>query len=94
MILIFALFYELRDYEIEGKTQIEIEYKVRNACNVYITFSKGYEIYKIETEIEGEGKKILNLNSAKLIPTRRKPFKIPLTIEGECNGKISNVNFR
>lgn len=94
MILIFALLYELKDYDIEGKNQIEIEYKVRNACQIYITFSKGYEIYKIETEIKGEGKKILNLNFAKLIPTRRKPYKIPLTIKGDCDGKISSVNFK
>jgi len=94
MILIFAFLHELKDYEIEGKTQIEIEYKVKNACSIYITFSKGYEIYKIETEIKGEGKKNLNLNSAKLIPTRRKPYKIPLTIEGDCEGKILNVNLK
>lgn len=94
MIFLFALFYELKNYELEGKTQIEIDYKVKNACQIYITFSKGYEVYKIETEIKGQGKKIINLSEAKIIPTRRKPYKIPLTINGNCDGEISNVNFK
>ena len=94
MIFIFALFYQLKNYEIEGKTQIEIEYQVNNACKIYITFSKGYEVYKLETEIKGQGKKIINLSEAKIIPTRRKPYKMPLTIEGNCDGKISNVIFK
>ncbi|MDT7879919.1 MAG: hypothetical protein ACO2O6_04910 [Candidatus Hydrothermia bacterium] len=94
MLFLLAFLYQINDYELEGKSQIELEYSVKNACEVYITFSKGYEIYKITTKIEGEGSKILNLNSAKLIPTRRKPFKIPLTIEGNCDGRILNVNFK
>ncbi len=52
MLFLLAFLYQINDYELEGKSQIELEYSVKNACEVYITFSKGYEIYKITTKIK------------------------------------------
>lgn len=52
---------------------------------------KCYEIYKLNTQFKNKGLALLELEKAKLIPTRRKPTPIPLTIESECEGKVLNI---
>ncbi len=91
MLWIFSLLYQFQIYDLSGKSYIEIEYDFKGVCNAYITFMKGYEIYKLNTQFKDKGLALLELEKAKLIPTRRKPTPIPLTIESECEGKVLNI---
>ncbi|MEO0144657.1 MAG: hypothetical protein ABIL49_02755 [candidate division WOR-3 bacterium] len=91
MLWLFSLLYQAQIYDLSNKKQLQIEYEVQGICDISITFMKGYDIYKINTQIKDKGLAILDLSKSKLIPTRRKPIPIPLTIEGECNGRILNV---
>ncbi len=94
MFYILSFLYQVQNYDLSNKTKIEVEYEVNGKCNAVITFMKGYDIYRITAEFEGKGFKLLDINSAKLIPTRRKPLPTPLTIEGDCSGKILKVDFK
>ncbi len=94
MLYILSFLYQVQNYDLSNKSKIEVEYEVDGKCNAVITFMKGYDIYKINTEFDGKGLKLLDVNSAKLVPTRRKPIPIPLTIEGDCIGKILKVDFK
>ncbi|GEM_PF-1461847 len=87
-------------YVIEdaGASQIKtivLDYSFERPCRLHLYFTKGYELYGIDVNVENtKGTLELKLDEARLIPTRRKPVRVPPTLEGTCRGAIDNLKIR
>lgn len=87
-----SFIYQVNIYELRDKEKLIIEYDFEGSCKLEITFRKNYDIYRLHLNVENpKGRLIANLKDARLLPTRGKPRNMPLTISGNCTGKIHSV---
>ncbi|MCS7245591.1 MAG: hypothetical protein N2504_05170 [candidate division WOR-3 bacterium] len=92
MLLLINFIYQVDIYDLKDREKLIVEYDFAESCELEITFRKNYDIYRIYLNIENpKGELSVELKDAKLIPTRSKPRSVPLTISGNCIGKIHSV---